>query len=381
MESKNAESKMTKYDQKMAKRKEQEKKDKQQEKMMKLGGIVAAVALVLLLVSVIAVPMYKKNEAANGNYMTVGGHSVSKQEYDYFYYDILNSYKTMMASFGGGGVDFDGDLSAQQYSDTQSWQDFFDELTVEQLKRNKALNDKADAENFTYDEEAEYTKFSDSVKMAAENAGLSIEDYYPLAYGKYITAEAVEKYAKESLRGNAYYKELATQNAPSEETIKATYEADKKSYDLVDYRSFAFTADIAEGASEDETAKAMQDISKKAEEMENRLRAGEEFNALCVEYAPEAQKENYKDSENDRSLHSDTSYTGVPAALKEWMYDESRKEGDLTVVSDDTSHYVYVAEFIGRKYDEKTEQTISTNLSYEKADEIVAELVKEYEVK
>lgn len=372
------EKQMTKYDRKMAQRREQEKKDKRQEKMMKIGGIAVAAALVVLLAAAIAVPLYKKHEAVNGVYKTVGTHNVSQQEYDYYYYDILNSYKSMLASFGGGGVDFDGDLSRQQYSDTQSWKDFLDELTLEQLKRNKALNDKADAENFTYDETEEYTTLSENLKLAAENAGVSVEEYYPQAYGPYITAEAAEKYAKQSLRANAYYEELAHKNAPSEDEIQAIYEADKQSYDLVDYRSFTFTANLAEGASEEETQQAVQEIREKAEEMEKRLRAGEDFNTLCAEYAPQEQKENYEDSENDASLHSDTAYSGVPEALKDWMYDESRKEGDLTVVSSDTSQSYYVAEFIERKYDENTEQTISENISHERAEEIVTELVKNY---
>ncbi|MBO5293418.1 MAG: hypothetical protein J6B10_09600 [Lachnospiraceae bacterium] len=368
----------TKYDLKQEKRKVQEKKDRQQAKLLKAGGILLAVVLICGLAAAVAMPVYRKHQAVNGTYVTVGSHSVSQQEYDYYYYDLVNSYRSMLASFGGGGVDFDGDLSKQQYSDTQTWKDFFDELTLAQLKRNKALNDKADEEAFAYDDTEDYESFVSSVDAAVENAGLSREEYYKQAYGAYITADAVEKYAKQSLRANAYYEELAAQNAPSEEEIQNTYEADRASYDLVDYHSFAFTADVEDGASEEELETAMKEIQTKAEEMENRLRAGEEFYALCAEYAPEAQKENYKDAENDQSLHTDTSNSGVPSALKDWMYDESRKEGDLTVITDEANNYVYVAEFMARKYDETTADTISSNISHERAEEIVNGLVENY---
>lgn len=372
------EKQMTRYDRKLARRKEQEEKEKREARLLKIGGIAVAVVLVCAVAAAIAVPLYRKHQAVNGTYVTVGSHSVSRQEYDYYYYDLLNSYKTMLASFGGGGVDFDGDLSTQMYSADQSWQQFFDEMTMEQLKRNKALNDKADADGFTYDDTEDYQSYTDSVSAAAENAGLSVEEYRKQIYGSYITADAAEKYAKQSLRANAYYEELAAQNAPSAEEIRQTYEADKASYDKVDYRSFAFTADIEEGASEEEIAQAMKEIQTRAEEMENRLRAGEDFNALCAEYAPEDQKESYQSEDSDKSLHSDTTYSGVPTALKEWMFDESRKADDLTVQTDESSHYCYVAQFIERKYDETTEDTISSNLSHDRAEEIINSLVENY---
>ncbi|NLL78680.1 MAG: hypothetical protein GX234_02515 [Clostridiales bacterium] len=368
----------TKYDLKMERRKVQEEKDRKQEKWMRIAGILLAVVFVCAITASIAMPLYRKYEAVNGTCIQLGSHSVSQQEYDYYYYDLVNSYKAMLASFGGGGVDFDGDLSRQQYSATQTWKEFFDELTVEQLKRNKALNDKADAEGFVYDDTEDYESFMSGVSTSAENAGLSLADYYKQEYGAYITADAAEKYAKESLRANAYYEELAAQNTPSEEEIQAVYEADKAAYDLVDYHSFAFTADVEENMSADAMEAAMKELQEKAEAMENRLRSGEEFYALCAEYAPKEQKENYKDAENDRSLHRDTANSGVPSVLKDWMYDESRKEGDLTVMTDETNHYVYVAEFIGRKYDETAKDTISSNLSRERAEEIVSGFVEAY---
>ena len=41
-------------------------------------------------------------------------------------------------------------------------------------------------------------------------------------------------------------------------------------------------------------------------------------------------------------------------------------------------HYCYVAQFIERKYDETTEDTISSNLSHDRAEEIINSLVENY---
>lgn len=373
-----AERQKTKYERKMEQRREQEKKDKRQVMLLKVCGILLAAVLICAVAVSIFMPVWQKYDAVNGTYVTVGSHGISRQEYDYYYDDIVNSYASMLASFGGGDVDFSGDLSKQQYSDTQTWHDLFDEMAMEQIRRNKVLGDLADEAGFVYDDTEDFAAFMTSVDNAAANAGLGVMDYYKEAYGQYITAEAVEKYAKEGLRANAYYRELAEKNAPSAEEITAVYESDKDSYDLVDFRSFAFTADISEEAGEEEIAAAMKEIQTKAEEMDNRLRKGEDFNTLCAEYAPEDQKENYE-QDADRSLRTDTTYAGVPNALKEWAFDESRKEGDLIVETDEDNHYCYVAQFIGRKYNENTEDSISATLSYERADEIVAELMTQYE--
>lgn len=369
----------TKYDLKMEQRRAREAKEKRQEKLLKIGGIAVGLFLVCFIAVSIALPIYKKQGAVKDTYVRIGQHDVTRQEFDFYYYQMLNSYSSMYASMGlGAGVDFSGDLSQQQYSDTQTWKDLFDELAVGQLKRVKAITDAAASEGFTHDTEAEYAEFLESARTEAENGGVALSVFYRNAYGPYATESSVERQMKETLLADAYYAKLQEDHAPSEEEITAEYEANKNDYDKVDYRSFTFRADVAEDAGEEERKAAMDAARDRAEEMQSRLASGEDFRELCLAYASEEEKSSYEDAETDASLHSGASYAAAPAAVRDWLYEASRKAGDVTVQADESADSYVVAQFEARSYDENTETTISGNIARERAEAIITELSEKY---
>lgn len=369
----------TKYDLKMEQRRAREAKEKRQEKLLKIGGIAVGLFLVCFIAVSIALPIYKKQGAVKDTYVRIGQHDVTRQEFDFYYYQMLNSYSSMYASMGlSAGVDFSGDLSQQQYSDTQTWKDLFDELAVGQLKRVKAITDAAASEGFTHDTEAEYAEFLESARTEAENGGVALSVFYRNAYGPYATESSVERQMKETLLADAYYAKLQEDHAPSEEEITAEYEANKNDYDKVDYRSFTFRADVAEDAGEEERKAAMDAARDRAEEMQSRLASGEDFRELCLAYASEEEKSSYEDAETDASLHSGASYAAAPAAVRDWLYEASRKAGDVTVQADESADSYVVAQFEARSYDENTETTISGNIARERAEAIITELSEKY---
>lgn len=369
----------TKYDLKMEQRRAREAKEKRQEKLLKIGGIAVGLFLVCFIAVSIALPIYKKQGAVKDTYVRIGQHDVTRQEFDFYYYQMLNSYSSMYASMGlSAGVDFSGDLSQQQYSDTQTWKDLFDELAVGQLKRVKAITDAAASEGFTHDTEAEYAEFLESARTEAENGGVALSVFYRNAYGPYATESSVERQMKETLLADAYYAKLQEDHAPSEEEITAEYEANKNDYDKVDYRSFTFQADVAEDAGEEERKAAMDAARDRAEEMQSRLASGEDFKELCIAYASEEEKSSYEDAETDASLHSGASYAAAPATVRDWLYEASRKAGDVTVQADESAGSYVVAQFEARSYDENTETTISGNIARERAEAIITELSEKY---
>ena len=210
---------------------------------------------------------------------------------------------------------------------------------------------------------------------------MSASELYSNMYGDYATKDRILPYVKENMLANAYYEHLTEINKPGDEEIQEYYEANKNSYDKVDYRSFAFTTQLAEDATEEDITKAMDELKKSAQAMEEKVKAGEDFETLCVENASEEQKENYGGADKEGSLTEGGSYAGSPAAISAWLFDESRKEGDLTILPDETNHRYYVAQFIKRTNDaDATSQSISSTLSNQKAGEYVKALTEKYEV-
>lgn len=134
------------------------------------------------------------------------------------------------------------------------------------------------------------------------------------------------------------------------------------------------------GMTDEEIAAAMDELKVQADEMAARLEAGEDFEDLCVEYASEDQKENYGGEEGG-SLTEEGSYYGAPSVAADWLFDESRQEGDITVLESESLNRYYVVQFISRQNDEETtNESIGNLLASQVVSEYVTEIAQEYTV-
>ena len=373
---------MTKYDRKMEKRRIEEEKERKAQKRLKIGSIVIIAAIAAAIVISIGLSAYGKYSALHNPYIKIGDHDVTRVEYDYYYNNSVNSYISMYGSFlSYMGLDTSSDFSKQQYTDNMTWKDYFDQMTVSQITQVKALVDDAAAQGFTYDTAEDMSAFDTELAAQAESESLSQAEVYTSLYGQYATAERIRPFAEENMLATAYFEHLTEINKPGDEEVQEYYEANKNNYDKVDYRSFPFRGNVAEDASEEDIAKVRDELKVKAEAMEKAVKAGEDFEALCVENAIDDQKDLYGGDDKEGSLIEGGSYSAAPAAISDWLFDEARKEGDTTILPDETNHNYYVVEFIKRSNDEQTtNSSISSTLANQKAGEYMNGLTEKYEV-
>lgn len=357
----------TKYDRKMAARKQKEEQDKKDEKRFKIVSRIVLVVVVVGIIAGIAAPIYVKHEKLNGTYVEIGDRKVTGMEYDYYYNASVNSYLQMYSSMLPYlGLDVSQDFADQQYSDELTWKDMFDQMAVEQMRETYALAAEAEKNGFVYDTEAKYQEYHAELVSKAEAAGMSVNDYYAACFGSYATVENMEPILKEGFLAVAYNEELIAQNTPSDEEITAYYNENKNVYDKVDYRIFTVAADVAaETTDEAEIAKAMETAKAKADAFVAEREAGSDFEELCVQNATEAEKANYEDTETEYSLNEGKYNTEVPSDAVDWVYDDERAEGDITVIESTTGNQYYVIEFIQKYFDDASRENISTLLASE----------------
>ena len=348
---------MTKYDRKVQKRKEEKEKEKKEERISTAIGIVVLVALVCLVAS-FPIRTYL---ATHETYVVVNGEAVNKVEFDYQYNLTKNNYITQYGSYlTYFGLDTSKDLSTQMYSDTLTWQDYFEQNAVESLKQNKALMAEAKAAGFTYDTTDEYNTFKETIKTSAAAAGVSDKEYVRSIYGSYATMGRIEEYVKNDMVMNAYYQKLQEDNAPGDDEIQSYYEENKATYDSVDYRLTTIEADLptepteladpveattAPDADTDGTATTdtTQDTAYQPSDAEI-AKAMEDAKVL----ADDAEKTVAKDGE----AHENEKKSSVNYLISDWLFDDARKAGDTTVITNDNSHCYYVVAFEKRYLDE-----------------------------
>ena len=338
---------MTKYDRKVQKRKEEKEKEKKEERISTAIGIVVLVALVCLVAS-FPIRTYL---ATHETYVVVNGEAVNKVEFDYQYNLTKNNYITQYGSYlTYFGLDTSKDLSTQMYSDTLTWQDYFEQNAVESLKQNKALMAEAKAAGFTYDTTDEYNTFKETIKTSAASAGISEKEYVRSIYGSYATMSRIEQYVKNDMVMNAYYQKLQEDNAPSDDEIQSYYEENKATYDSVDYRLTTIEAELPTEPTEladpvEETA-ATTDTTATDGTAATDATASDSTDTA---YQPsDAEKTVAKDGE----AHENEKKSSVNYLISDWLFDDARKAGDTTVITNDNSHCYYAVAFEKRYLDE-----------------------------
>lgn len=353
----------TKYDRKMAERAMEKKKEERQLKIMKIVGVILCVAVVVAIAAPIISNVVKKQQALNGTYVKIGDHELSELEYDYYYYSAVNNYINTYGSFISYlGLDTSVDFDKQQYDETKTWKDYFDQMTVdEQIKPIFALLDEAQKNGFTYDAAEDYDAYAASIQEAADNAGVSLSDYYRNYFGPYATASNVEAFIKNGYIASAYYEQLVADNAPTTEEVKTYYDENRNAYDQVDYKSIAFeTPEFEEDATDEEKAKDLEDRQKQAEDVLAQIENGDTVDGF--------------------ELTEGAKYSAVPSSAAAWLFDDTRAEGDIQVFTDDSTSNVYVVQFVKKFYDEANDETISSSLASQTVSAQLQEVADRYEV-
>lgn len=367
----NNEKNLTKYERKLAVKEQAAKAEKK--KQTTTNAIVFGITAILVAL-LIAIPVINGRKGLK-EYIKIGDTSISLLEFNYHKQNtidtFLNSYSSILAYLG---LDTSEPFETQVYDAELglSWGDFFDEQTVLALRENKALLDEVKAQNLSYSVDEEFKTYMENVKTAAKNTNTRFKDYLVNLYGVSASEKNLEPIIKNDLTALKHFEYLNTSMAVTSDEAQAEYDANPDKYDSVDYRVLAFPATVAEGATEEEIATAMADAKKTAQEMLDKVNAGEDFETLCATYAPEADREKYADTETDTSLVTNATSTSYAGYIG-WLF-EDRKAGDTTLYTDEDYNTHYVLKFEKRYMGVTVLSDIMTQLTSTKVAEHVASL-------
>ncbi len=332
---------MTKYDRKMQAYQEQEKKARAQ----KRRGTVIGIAVVVLVAAFVFSFPIRTYMAVNGTYITIGGEKINKVEFDYHYamarssFISQNSYYLSMMGMDTSTID------DQMYSTELTFRDYFEQLAVGNIQSTKAMKTAAQESGFTYDTETEYEETMEDLRERASENGMTLNRYLKNVFGSYATESRLEDVIREGILTTAYYEQVAEASGPSDAEIDSYYEENKQSYDLVDYHMTIVEAQLP-------TAAPDGSVTLDDEGNEVAYEPTEEEIAAAMADAREAADAAEDTILADGDLYEGQSSSSVNSLLREWLFDESRAEGDTTVVEDTTGNRYLVAGFDRRYRDE-----------------------------
>lgn len=333
---------MTKYDLKQQKRKEAEEKAK---KEALKGKIIGAVLILALAAFILYFPISRYMNL-NTAYVTVGDAEINRVEFDYNYAlaknTFLNSSEGSYLSMFGFDVT---NIDSEMYSSNMTFGDYFEQLAVQNIMDTKALKAAADAEGFTYNTDAEYDMFVADITAKATANGMPLKDFVKASYGDYATLDRLENIIRETMVTAAFYESKSKGMIPTDDEILAYYEADKASYDSVDYHMTIVEAELP-------TTNPDGSVPVDAEGNEIEYEPTEEEITAAMAEARLQAEEAVKTvaTEGEATINAQEIY--VNGLVSDWLFDEVRKAGDTYVAQDDTYHRYLVVSFDKRYRDD-----------------------------
>ena len=203
---------------------------------------MAAIALFVVAVIVVSAVfssgvIMRSSKAFSSENYTINGNM--------FTYMVMSSYEQFVTNYSSSlsyfGLDTSKPLSEQSYGDG-TWLDYFVEYASAQAEQMLVYCEEANTRGIELDDEDKDAVDSaiKSLKETAQKEGYSLSGYLTAVYGKGVK--------EKDLRATFELSTLASKTAQiideeisdaiTDEEIKAKYESDTKTYDIVDYLSY-----------------------------------------------------------------------------------------------------------------------------------------------
>lgn len=315
---------------------------KEEKRNNRLYGVIAVVFVIIA----IACLVYRSNIIPKMvTAATIGDESYTAAEVNYYF---VNNYQNFLSQnynyISYMGLDVSSDLRDQEYSDGETWFDFFMDQTLQQMAEVQAMNDAAAADGFTWNDDlqAQLDKNMNALETSASNNALSTSGYLKRIFGSTMTEKIFEEQTKRTLLAQAYAQNYEGGLTYTEDQLTEAYNADPKSYDKVSYEviriSGAADTTDADGntieVTDEMTQQAMADAKASADSMYAAWMAGSDPAELV---------------DNDKSVYT-TSDAGAwsDSVMMNWLFDDARQAGDSTVLEDADNSYYYVLLFHDR---------------------------------
>ena len=304
--------------------------------------VIALMVCVALVTTVLNSGIIERSTTA----VTVGDAKVNAVELNYYYIDSINKYVEKLGDYIAlSGIDTTKPLD-EQFVDEEAgttWSDYFLDLAIDSIHGVYAMYNKAVAEGYTLSEE-------DAAAIDSTIANLALYGtlYYGYSdlnafltgmYGKGADEDSYRAYAEHQYIATAYANDHYDSLTYTDEDIAAVLAEEPKAFNSYDYNYYYLPASsFLEGGSIGEDDKVTYSDEEKAAAVEAAKAAADSLmdegitSTMLLDKAIGQLEINAQSTTAASTAVTDRLYTEVSAILQEWIADETRVEGDKTVI-------------------------------------------------
>ena len=326
-----------------------------------VGGVIAVLAIALL---VWDSGFFQKRSTA----VTIDGEDFGPAVVQYYYQQAyVNAYYGAM--MGASTFDPNTDPADQMYDEEkgQTWRDYLLEQGIDQLTQVTMLCHAAEEAGYSMTalDESYLQLQLDSLDRSWRTSSnyANLKSYLKTNYGTFMDEDTFRGIAADRVLASSYQQSHQDSLTYTDEEVNAYYAEHTNELDTFSYSVFTIQAAVQEETDEEgnpveksdeekaaefETAKA--DALALAQELQAKLTAGSDAQALAEEYGDKV----YNSSAHISAVGSNF----ASAQYADWLYDASRKAGDVTLAENDRSdsfvYNYYVVQFDSRARDESS---------------------------
>jgi len=357
------------HEEKAAKLTEKQLQAQKEAQKLKLTSaiFVGAISLILVVALVVfGVNTYRGSGISerNTDALVIGERTISAAELNYFFMDRINElYAQFQGSYGNYadmylrvvlGLDLTKPLDQQLNPQIEgtTYAEYFTDSAVDSAVASYVAYDKAIAEGYTLTDQDKINVESilNELTTAAESGGyFNLKAYLKAMYGKGATVDSYKKYLELTAVAGRYINDYYDSFADISLADLVAYDAEHyNEYSSYSYLAFSLTADDfiahAEGEtshnhSDAEVEQAKAEAKAAAEALLAAAPADEEaFNAAIQALETSADYSEAKCNSNLNVLYSDVGNSEAA----EWLADNARKAGDITLIESGNSFTLVV---------------------------------------
>lgn len=287
--------------------------------------------------------------------MKVGKTKVSVAEYNFYYMDIYSRYASTArqydnnygAGYGKTYTGFDTSVSPEKQAYTgevegvtdPTWADFFDNTARTQIQLITAFAKLGrDAGVTLTDEQQEQIDSTfESYKTTASNNDFSLSRFLVKNYGKGVNEKLMRRILEDQSIAQTYAEQQEEKIAEgiTDEQINEEFAKNAKDYTKFSLGMFKVSANIAEGATDEEKAAAMAQAKATADGVVASSNSLQAFVAAATAYDSSLTEENV--------VSEDTSFAAIESYVPDaadWIFAEGRAVGDKNVFEVSDGYYV-----------------------------------------
>lgn len=326
-----------------------EKKQHLKTALLIVAAVAVSAGIIGGLIAYVNSRKYQPDYDVNTPVATVGDYQITVPMFNYYYVDAVSSYINMYGSYLSYLSTLDVSTSLDsQYQDEDNgvtWGDYFEDQAKDTIQVYYNIYDDAVKNGFTLSDEDSQAvdEAVDAVKEAAKTAGVGSADHYlAKVYGTGCDLDSYREYCQVRQTVSSYYEQCDEAITFTADEVNARYEEDPNAYDTINYSLYTVAAE--DYVTEDATQETTDEDSTETTEPEitdEAIAAAEEAAKAAAEDFP------VKDAEVKSSGY-DAAKSTISEDAQSWMFDTSRKEGDVSYFYNETAKTYYVVRYESR---------------------------------